>query len=978
VVNPDGSYTYTPDADYFGGDSFTFVANDGVVDSPAATVSITVDPVNDAPVAQDDSFAVDEDGTLEGLVLGNDSDVDTAALGAVLVSTTANGTLTLNADGSFTYAPNADYYGADSFTYRASDGELDSADAAMVTIDVRPTPDAPVLAAVPDQAVSEGAILSFAVAVTDVDLPEDTLGFSLIEGPANASIDAATGLFSWAPSEEQGPGTHAFTVRVVDGFGLEDTTSFSVTVDEDSSIDAGLQADDGMPDAFRLFLDGETVKVELNGVVVFMRALADIEDMTVTGSGDDDTLIIDFSGGDPLPAGGLAYDGGGPGDDDALSLTGGTAGSVVYTAADAHSGTVSVDGATITYTGLEPIFDDLAAVSREFVFGDGADDIQLAVGLSRSLLTSPSSESIDFANPSGGVVIRSAGGDDTVTVSGEHAYDVLVDAGGGSNTIAAGFPVGLLVTGTQGADVIEIGQTGDVVIVHLNGETSTATGAARVVVDAMGGDDVVDAAGAFLSVTLKGGEGDDWLVGGAGNDFLYGGPGDDTLAGNDGVDLLDGGAGHDTARLAGVAPIAYWNLNETSGSVVADAAGTPQDGVLYGKRRDLDDPGPPPSQAPFGAGTSVDLHDSKNEYIAVPHDAAFEVAQGTIQLWFKTRDANERQTLFSKDRDGRDDGLRIGLDDRDLRVEFEDGKRLHVIDTRGTAFNNLVKSNTWYQLTFTFGAGGMKLYVDGTLVGSNGYAGGLAGNREAIVIGGSTQDDRGKPGSLGKLKVTDSFDGHIDEVAFYGVALTAEQIAQTRQRGALGVIAPSDQADSLVDIEHVAVGQAADTVTVGPDGGDVEIGDSTRGHGDWLSGLLADLRHFGLRELIGELKEHGAKLFGHTSGRMALFSVEGVQFGEERDVRDGARRGSDPECELPGWTRQDNGHGTDVQAAHEKLAQPSAEAKKNAEKTIQWGDSFRGLGAGLVASQVSGKRSAPQGNLAEFAQQPKAKHKPGR
>jgi hypothetical protein len=106
-----------------------------------ATVTITVNAVNDAPAATDDLYTTSAGVPLAvaGLgVLGNDTDVDGDALGAVLVSGPANGTLTLNADGSFVYTPAAGFTGTDSFTYRASDGSLD--DVATVTIRVNPAP----------------------------------------------------------------------------------------------------------------------------------------------------------------------------------------------------------------------------------------------------------------------------------------------------------------------------------------------------------------------------------------------------------------------------------------------------------------------------------------------------------------------------------------------------------------------------------------------------------------------------------------------------------------------------------------------------------------------------------------------------------------------------------------------------------------------------------------------------------------------
>ncbi|MCH8292918.1 tandem-95 repeat protein [Candidatus Poribacteria bacterium] len=134
--------TYTPNLHFNGSDSLTFKANDGIADSNLATVSITVISVNDAPVAVDDADSVDEDNILTVAapgVLTNDTDVDGDALTAVWVSGPANGTLTLNADGSFTYTPNANFNGTDSFTYKANDGALES-NVATLAITVHPPP----------------------------------------------------------------------------------------------------------------------------------------------------------------------------------------------------------------------------------------------------------------------------------------------------------------------------------------------------------------------------------------------------------------------------------------------------------------------------------------------------------------------------------------------------------------------------------------------------------------------------------------------------------------------------------------------------------------------------------------------------------------------------------------------------------------------------------------------------------------------
>src|SRR5262245_27223220 len=124
-------------------DTFSYTVKDLGGATATATVQVTVTGVNDAPVASPDSFATEEDVALTGNVLGNDTDVDSPALSATLVSGPAHGTLVFNADGSFTYTPNENYFGPDGFTYEASDGSLGS-NVAGVSLTVNPVNDAPV------------------------------------------------------------------------------------------------------------------------------------------------------------------------------------------------------------------------------------------------------------------------------------------------------------------------------------------------------------------------------------------------------------------------------------------------------------------------------------------------------------------------------------------------------------------------------------------------------------------------------------------------------------------------------------------------------------------------------------------------------------------------------------------------------------------------------------------------------------------
>ncbi|MDX8411181.1 MAG: Ig-like domain-containing protein, partial [Mariprofundaceae bacterium] len=118
---------YTPELNYLGADSFTFRATDSGGLSVVGTAGVTIFAINDAPFANDDTYATDENVVLTGAsVLANDSDAEGSPLTASLVSGPGSATLVLNADGTFTYSPYNGFVGTDSFSYQASDGLLTS------------------------------------------------------------------------------------------------------------------------------------------------------------------------------------------------------------------------------------------------------------------------------------------------------------------------------------------------------------------------------------------------------------------------------------------------------------------------------------------------------------------------------------------------------------------------------------------------------------------------------------------------------------------------------------------------------------------------------------------------------------------------------------------------------------------------------------------------------------------------------------
>ena len=136
ILDPNGSFTYEPNPNFSGTDIFTYKANDGATDSNKAIVKITVTPVNDAPVAVNDSASTVEGVAIILDVLTNDMDVDQDQLVVTnIVHDGINASVTINADNTLIYSPNTGYTGPDSLTYTANDGLLDS-NIATVTLTV--------------------------------------------------------------------------------------------------------------------------------------------------------------------------------------------------------------------------------------------------------------------------------------------------------------------------------------------------------------------------------------------------------------------------------------------------------------------------------------------------------------------------------------------------------------------------------------------------------------------------------------------------------------------------------------------------------------------------------------------------------------------------------------------------------------------------------------------------------------------------
>ncbi|MBW3670795.1 MAG: tandem-95 repeat protein, partial [Acidobacteria bacterium] len=242
TLNGDGSFTYTPSANFNGTDSFSYHASDGTASSNIVTVTLNVSAVNDAPVAVADSYTGTEDTTLTIAapgVLGNDTDTEGDPLTAVLDTTVTNGTLTLNADGSFSYTPAAEFNGTESFSYHANDGVADS-NIVTVTLNITAVNDAPV--AVGDSyAGTEDTVLSVGapgVLGNDTDADGDPLTAVLDTTVSNGTLTLnGDGSFTYTPSADFN-GTDSFSYHASDGTASSNivTVTLNVTAANDAPV----------------------------------------------------------------------------------------------------------------------------------------------------------------------------------------------------------------------------------------------------------------------------------------------------------------------------------------------------------------------------------------------------------------------------------------------------------------------------------------------------------------------------------------------------------------------------------------------------------------------------------------------------------------------------------------------------------------------------------------------------------------------
>ena len=496
-----GDVVFTPAADYSGPASFTYTVEDGQGGSATATVNLTVNAVNDAPVGVDDAgFSTDKDQAVTiaaAALLVNDSDVDGGVLSLVSVQDAVNGSVALDENGDVVFTPAAGYDGPASFTYTVEDGQGGSATATVsLTIydpNIAPVAEDDSLGLLANAVEGQPKLfLASRLLANDSDADGGTLSLVSVQDAVNGNValDEYGNVVFTPDAAYTGPASFTYTVE--DGQGGEATATVEVNVNPATFIYAN-GADNNL------------------------------------GAGNSNDVIFGYGGNDTLSGQGgddVLY--GGDGND---TLNGGTGFNTLYGGAGADTLNGNVDSDTL-YGGD----------GDDMLNGEGSDDILYG------------GEGVDTLNGDFGLdTLYGGGGNDTL--NGGHSGDTLY-GGAGADTLNGDFGSDTLYGG-DGNDTLNGGDASDTL---YGGEGIDALDGGYGN-DALYGDDGDDTLnGSYGQDALYGGEGVDILDGGSGYDTLYGGAGNDILTGGDHGDVYV--IGLEAGAVDTITDFEFWQLNE--------------------------------------------------------------------------------------------------------------------------------------------------------------------------------------------------------------------------------------------------------------------------------------------------------------------------------------------------------------------------------------------------------------------------------
>ncbi|MDQ7070772.1 MAG: Hint domain-containing protein [Rhodobacterales bacterium] len=589
TVNPDGTLEYTPDPDYYGDDVITYDVTDGNGGTSSGSVAVTVNPVNDDPVANDDTAATAFDTPVVIDVLANDTDVDGDTLAVLGTPTSPDGTVAVLPDGTIEFTPTPGFTGDATISYDVGDGN-GGTDTGSVTVAVG-TP------AGRDGIVSGTAgddLIDVAYAGDpDGDMIDNNDALLPGEAPNDDIVQAGDGndtILSGEGSDDVYGGAGDDLIDTGNGVppANDHATFQGVPVDADPDDDrdyveggAGNDTISTGDDADTI-MGGEGADSILSGMdddVVHGDAGDDYIDAGmgadyVDGGDGNDTIIAgfdafsDYVGDDPiLPTTGLNNPDGTPElsdpnvNDGMDTVYGGAGDDVIVTGDDADMIYGGDDNDTID-AGIDDDYveggtgDDsiIGGHGSDTIYGNDGDDF-INAGDS-TLLHGQAPDSTDPVPENGRDLVFGGAGNDTILGQDD---DDTIDGGDGNDVIDGGLDDDILrgrmgddtVTGGHGNDTITGGFGDDMLIggddsdafADILDATDPEPDNGRDFLDGRQGDDTIF--GGDDDDTLMGGTGNDLLDGGIDEDSIEGGAGDDTIIGGQGADTLFGEGGQD-------------------------------------------------------------------------------------------------------------------------------------------------------------------------------------------------------------------------------------------------------------------------------------------------------------------------------------------------------------------------------------------------------------------------------------------------
>jgi len=795
-----GNVVFTPNANYNGPASFTYTISDGNGGTSTATVDVTVNAVNDAPVAVNDSATTAEDTALTiapAALLGNDSDVDGNPLTITAVGGATNGTVALVA-GNVVFTPNANYNGPASFTYTVSDG-AGGTSTATVNVTVTPVNDPPV--AVNDtRSTNEDTALTITPAsllANDTDVDGNPLTITAVGGATNGTVAIVAGNVVFTPNANYN-GPASFTYTISDGNGGTSTATVNVTVNavndppvavndtattaEDTPLTltpATLLANDSDVDGHPLTITSVggatngTVAI-VAGNVVFTPAAnyngpASFTYTVSDGNGGTSTATVNVNVtavNDPPVA-----------VNDTRSTTEDTA--LTITPASLLANDTDADGNPLTITAVGGATNGtVAIVAGNIVFTPAAN------------YNGPASFTYTISDGNGGTSTA------TVNVTVTAANDAPVNTVPGAQTTAEDTPIvfsaangnritvadvdagasNVTVTVAAANGTLSLGSTSGVTVGGNGTGTVTVTGTVAAINAALNGTTFSPSANFYGStqITVTTNDNGNTGSGGALTDV-------DTIAVN--VTPVNDA----TPPTLSVTPRGYWAFNEASGGTTTNGYNG-QTGTL------ADDAGSGGTALPTfvsgsprnpTAGNHVSFNDTGDRINVASSVTQPLMGTSSLTFWIKTTQTGtvngagnswHLPAVIGSEQAGGGNDIQWGAINNAGRIGFGLGNVAGVYST--TAIND----NAWHHVAITRNAstGLVQIFVDGVLeaTGSPNDPAFTATINRLTTFGVNNNFSNDAAGS--DLADTRYFRGQLDDLRIYDRVLTADQVAAVR------------------------------------------------------------------------------------------------------------------------------------------------------------------------------------------------------